>query len=366
MDLLDAVAVSMLSASRSRVAAVFKEIREQAAAEPNDSPFAAGRGVLPAVLARCGLPPDALDAEAVEARERATLALRAAQPAGIAPLAWDDPAFPILLSCICDPPPVLWTKGSASLLGRPMVAIVGSRAATSYALDVAHRLGEELAARGVVVVSGLARGVDSAAHRGCLAGGGPTVAVLGSGLDRIYPAANEPLARQVADNGCIISELGPGAPPLPEHFPLRNRIISGISLAVVVVEASEKSGSLITARCALEQGRDVLAVPGNVLSGRNRGSHALLKDGAKVVESADDILDGLGWPAAGTSGPSSPKSLHSDNLLSRMEAGEVYRLDDLMELTGVSGTRLLPRLMELELAGLVTNTGSGFSRRLVT
>ena len=184
------------------------------------------------------------------------------------------------------------------MLTRPIVAIVGSRAATPYAIDVAHRLGQELSDRGLVVASGLARGVDSAAHRGCLAGAAPTVAVLGSGVDRVYPGEHEALALEIAQKGLLVSEFGPGAPPLPEHFPLRNRIISGISLAVVVVEASEKSGSLITARCALEQGRDVMAVPGSVLSGRNRGSHSLLKDGAKVVESAVDILEGLGWPAA--------------------------------------------------------------------
>ena len=150
----------------------------------------------------------------------------------------------------------------------------------------------------MVVVSGLARGADSAAHRGCLDGRRRTVAVLGSGPDRVYPPEHDGLAGEVAGTGLCVSELGPGAPPLPEHFPLRNRLISGISLAVVVVEASEKSGSLITARCALEQGRDVMAVPGSVLGGRNRGSHALLKDGAKVVETADDILEELGWPGA--------------------------------------------------------------------
>jgi DNA processing protein len=161
----------------------------------------------------------------------------------------------------------------------------------------------------------------------------------------------------------LVSELGPGAPPLPEHFPLRNRIISGISLAVVVVEASEKSGSLITARYALEHGRDVMAVPGSVLSGRNRGSHGLLKDGAKVVESADDILQGLGWlspEAGGRPGRGAPES---DPLLSRMEAGEVYRLDELMSLTGVSGPKLLPRLMELELQGKVTARPGGLFGR---
>jgi DNA processing protein len=231
---------------------------------------------------------------------------------------------------------------------------------------VAHRLGVELSERGIVVASGLARGVDSAAHRGALDGGGRTVAVLGSGVDRVYPAEHEELADRISHKGVVISEFAPGAWPLPEHFPLRNRIISGISLAVVVVEASEKSGSLITARCALEQGRDVMAVPGSVLSGRNRGSHGLLKDGAKVVESADDILDGLGWPTAPLPPAAVSKSFQSDELLARMEAGEVYRLEELMALTGVPGPRLLPRLMELELAGVVTNTGSGFARRLLT
>jgi len=281
-------------------------------------------------------------------------------------LTWTDRRYPPLLDCTADPPPVLWVQGCLEALAQPTVAIVGSRAASPYAKDVAHRLGHDLAARGLAVASGLARGVDSAAHAGCLAAGGRTIAVLGSGLDRIYPHEHVDLAASIREKGLLVSELGPGAAPMPEHFPLRNRIISGISLAVVVVEASEKSGSLITARCALEQGRDVMAVPGSVLSGRNSGSHRLLKDGAKVVESADDILDELGWPAAVAATGSAPKYLQSDSLLSVMEAGEVYRLDELMELTGVTGTRLLPRLMELELAGLVTNTGDGFSRRLVT
>ena len=180
------------------------------------------------------------------------------------------------------------------MLNRPAVAIVGSRAASAYALEVAGRLAADLARRGIVVVSGLARGVDGAAHRAALRAVGATVAVLGSGPDVIYPREHAELAVSLCENGALLSELGPGAPPLPEHFPQRNRLISGISLGLVVVEASDKSGSLITARCALEQGRDVMAVPGSVLGGRNRGSHALLKDGAKVVETADDILEELG------------------------------------------------------------------------
>jgi DNA processing protein len=356
--LRDHVAVSMLSASRAKVAAAFKARRHR---YPDGVPLP-----LEELLAASGLPDDKRAAVANDARARAAAALSVCVSLKMSPLVWNDPRYPALLDATHDPPPVLWARGNIDVLGRMAVAIVGSRAATPYARDVAFRLGLELADRGAMVVSGLARGVDSAAHRGCLAGNGTTVAVLGSGLDRVYPAEHEGLVEQIICKGCVISELGPGCPPLPEHFPLRNRIISGISLAVVVVEASEKSGSLITARCALEQGRDVMAVPGSVLSGRNRGSHGLLKDGAKVVECADDILDGLGWPSAGIHPVAESKYLHSDALLAKMEAGEVYGLDELVELTGVTSTDLLPRLMELELAGLVANTGSGFSRRLVT
>lgn len=360
VDLLDAIAVSMLPVSRARVAAAFKEVRLSGAA---DLP---GADPLHLVLAACHVPEPERHEHAAVARARARATVEPAPTAGSVPVVAFAPEYPPLLGCIPDPPPVLWVRGDRSALTTPAVAIVGSRAATTYALDVAYRLGQELAGRGVVVVSGLARGVDSAAHRGCLAGGGATVAVLGSGLDYIYPREHTALAGEIVSKGCLISELWPVAWPLAEHFPLRNRVISGISMGVVVVEASEKSGSLITARYALEQGRDVMAVPGNVLTGRNRGSHGLLKDGAKVVESADDILDGLGWPVAARTPVSPSKLLNSDTLLSRMEAGEVYRLDELMELTGVTGTRLLARLMELELAGVVTQTGSGFSRRLVT
>jgi DNA processing protein len=253
--------------------------------------------------------------------------------------------------------------GDAAALERPAVAVIGSRRASPYAIAVGERLGAELGSRGVLVTSGLARGVDSAAHQGCLGAGGVTAAVLGSGLDRIYPAEHRKLAVSISGQGVLLSELRPGAAPLQEHFPLRNRIISGISLAVVVVEASEKSGSLITARYALEQGRDVQAVPGSVLSGRNRGSHSLLKDGAKVVESADDILEGLGWAAPEAARTRTRKSLTKDPLLARMEAGEAYELETLAEMAGTTGARLLPRLMELELQGLVGAVSGRFVRR---
>jgi DNA processing protein len=357
-DPLDAIAVSMLPGDRLRVARAFKELRER---ERRDGgPPAAGGALLRAILRACKAPDHEHADAAALATNRANAALARADP-GL-PITLGDPRYPALLNFVPDPPPVLWTRGQTSALERAAVAIVGSRAATPYARDVAYRLARDLAARSVVVVSGLARGVDGSAHQGCLDGGGVTVAVLGSGLARVYPAAHRPLAENIIDKGCVMSELWHDADPRPEHFPLRNRIISGISLAVVVVEASEKSGSLITARCALEQGREVMAVPGSVLSGRNSGSHSLLKDGAKVVESADDILDGLGWPARGASPKTIDKLLNSDGLLTVMAPGETYRLDELMELTGVTGTGLLPRLMELELAGLVTNTGAGFSR----
>ena len=290
---------------------------------------------------------------------RAAAALARAMHEGIALITWSDAAYPAALSAIADPPPVLWVRGNIATLSGPAVAIVGSRAGSPYSLTVAEQLAADLAARGVVVVSGLARGVDSAAHRGALAAPGATIGVLGSGVDVMYPAEHRPLARDIeAAGGAIVGELVPGTPPQPQFFPLRNRIISGLSRAVLVVEAGERSGSLITARCALEQGRDVLAVPGNVLSGRNRGGHALLRDGAKIVESADDILEELGMPAParpGALGPDDP----GDAVLRGLPVGEVCDLEAISERTGLTTARLLPRLFDLEMRGLVRRIGGG-------
>jgi DNA processing protein len=285
------------------------------------------------------------------------------EAAGIHALPWNDPRFPTLLGAISDSPPVLWYRGRLPVFDPPAVAIVGSRAATSVSVDTAARLATDLATRGIVVVSGLARGVDSAAHRGALSAG-QTIAVLGSGVDYIYPPEHAPLAAQIAQAGVVLSEYPPGTPPLPHHFPMRNRLISGLSLAVVVIEASEKSGSLITARCALEQGREVMAVPGNVLSGRNRGGHALLKDGAKIVETADDIVEELGVDPTpnrpvegGTSSAETARSV--DPVLRVMEADHAYDLDALAFNSGLDVRRLLPRLIELELTGLIRRQGGG-------
>lgn len=301
--------------------------------------------------------------QARDLRDRGRTVRLCAEAAGIGVLPWNDPRFPSPLLAISDVPPVLWYRGVLDALRRPAVAIVGSRSASSAALHVAEQLGADVAARGVTVVSGLARGVDSAAHRGALRTGS-TIAVLGSGIDRVYPREHERLAADIVKTGLVLSEFPPGTAPLKFHFPMRNRVISGLSRAVVIVEASEQSGSLITARCALEQGRDVLAVPGSVLSGRNRGAHALIRDGAKIVECADDILEELGphaaaprQAAATTSGETTMTS--GDPLLRLMQRGETYALDALAEASGVDGVRLLPRLLELELQGWIERLEGG-------
>jgi DNA processing protein len=296
--------------------------------------------------------------KATTLRARADAALQRAAARDIDVVPWSDPRYPAALTSIVDPPPVLWIRGVVDALHATGVAIVGSRAGSAYALAVAERLATDLASRGVVVVSGLARGVDAAAHRGALKGGA-TVAVLGSGVDVLYPPEHAPLAREIEKEGAVVSELVPGTPPQRWFFPLRNRIISGLCRAVVVIEAGERSGSLITARCALDQGREVLAVPGNVLSGRNRGAHGLLRDGAKIVESADDILEELQTGAAVQAAPSGTVAPSVDPLLVHLTPGEPSDLDALAERSGLSPSRLLPRLFELELQGLVARVGGG-------
>jgi DNA processing protein len=299
-------------------------------------------------------------------RSRAASAIARAARADIRIVPWSDAAYPPALAAIVDAPLVLWTRGVVDALAAPAVAIVGARAASPHALAVAGQLARDLAARGLVIVSGLARGVDSAAHRGALAADGVTVAVLGSGVDVLYPAEHAPLAADLARRGAIVSELVPGTAPTRFFFPMRNRIISGLSRAVVVIEAGEKSGSLITARCALDQGRDVLAVPGNVLGGRNRGGHGLLRDGAKIVESAVDILDELGMAGTGAvslvargGGAAAAAAAARDPILACLTPGEPRDLDAIAAATGLGIAKLLTRLLELEVAGAVARVGGG-------
>ena len=294
---------------------------------------------------------------------QAGAAIAQAGAAGVELIAWTDAAYPPALAAIPDPPPVLWLRGRVAALDLPAVAIVGSRAGSAYALAVAERLAGDLASRGLAIVSGLARGVDSAAHRGALGAGGTTIAVFGTGADIVYPREHTALAREIVATGAVVSELAPGTRPQAFFFPMRNRIISGLSRAVVVIEAGDKSGSLITAREALDQGRTVLAVPGNVLNGRNRGGHALLRDGAKIVETADDILEELGFAPA-TAGDrrgliSTSATSTKDPVLACLPPGESCDLDVIAERSGLSVARLLPRLFELELKGLVRRAGGG-------
>lgn len=295
------------------------------------------------------------------ARRQAASALERADRGGIQPVLLTDATFPDALLNIVDPPPVLWLSGSSVSLRQPAVAIVGSRAGSPYALSVADRLAADLATRGIVVVSGLARGVDAAAHRGALSAGGVTVGVLGCGVDVAYPPENEALIAEVTCSGAVVSELLPGTAPRPRFFPRRNRLISGLVRAVVIVEAGEKSGSLITARCALDQGRDVLAVPGNVLTGRNRGGHALIRDGARVVESAADIIEELGLDAGPSSGSCDQPG---DSVLEVLTAGEAVDVDEISARSGLPVPELLPRLLHLELQGAVSREPGGrFLRR---
>jgi DNA processing protein len=213
------------------------------------------------------------------------------------------------------------------------------------------------------VVSGLARGVDGAAHVGALEGSSVTLAVMGSGLSVVYPEKHKPLAEDVTRRGAVISELPPWARAYARHFPLRNRIISGLSKAVVVVEANERSGSLITARMAYEQSRDVLAVPGCPMSGCHKGCHALIKDGARLVETVDDVLDEIGWRPSVTESSNSPNRLQLSDLEANMAMGEAYSVDELALRTGRDVAQLLPELGMLELSGRVTRLGGGHFAR---
>jgi DNA processing protein len=296
------------------------------------------------------------------ALEQAQHGLQDAEKRGIQSVVFDDAAYPQALREIAEPPPVLWVKGQAALLARTAVAVVGSRAGSPYAISVAERLAADLAGSGVVVVSGLARGVDSAAHRGALSNEGATVAVLGCGVDIVYPSENGALMGEIAGSGAIVSELLPGTVPQPVFFPRRNRIISGLAKAVVVVEAGEKSGSLITARFALEQGRDVLAVPGNVLNGRNKGGHALLRDGARIVESVADILEELGtWPHVAAA--CAERDADVDPILKSLPVGDACGVDEIAARSMRPIAEILPRLLQLELEGVVTRQPGGLYLR---
>ncbi|TML90865.1 MAG: DNA-protecting protein DprA [Actinobacteria bacterium] len=293
------------------------------------------------------------DAAAYEARLRAL---------GVRFLARSDPAFPPLLRAIHDPPPGLFLRGETpvELLARPAVAIVGARACSSYGSGVARSLGRELAGGGLVVVSGLARGVDGEAHRGALDAGGSTVAVLGCGVDRDYPAAHAELARRiVTGGGLVVSEYAPGVEPAPWRFPARNRIIAGLAAATIVVEARERSGALITADLALDEGRDVFAVPGEITSALSAGANALLRLGATPLTSSADVLELFGLSAEPIGdGPDGDAGA----ILALLADGSAST-DELVRRSGLAPEVVAAALVELELAGLAS-TADGLARAM--
>jgi len=305
--------------------------------------------------------------------------LNAAEGHGTAILTFEDARYPRLLRAIPDPPAVLYARGAVVQLARAAVAVVGARRATHYGLDVARGLGRDLASAGLTVVSGGARGVDSAAHRGALEAGGVTVAVMGAGLDVVYPEENGPLFDEIAKTGIVLSEYPFGTSPQPRHFPIRNRVIAGIGLGVVVVEGAEGSGSLITARLAADCGREVFAVPGPITSRKSEGPHSLILEGAKLVRRVDDVLEELPPDAAWTK-PRLPfadpaeaaheapgsggESACEDALLQALEAHRSATADELAFSLGMATGDLLAALTDLELRGKVLQLPGGrFARR---
>lgn len=287
-------------------------------------------------------------------------------------LTLDDDAYPPLLREIFDPPHLLYVAGDPAVLSRPAVAVVGARRPTPFGRAVAERLARDLAARGLVVASGLALGIDSLAHWGALQAG-RTVAVLGSGFDDVYPRENQGLFRKIAETGAVVTEFPPSAAPLAFRFPLRNRIISGLALAVVVVEATMRSGSLITARLALEQNREVMAVPGNITSALSGGANWLIKTGAKLVETWRDVVEELPASLRETlpsttnqgGGVRPEPSFEEKKILDGLKTDALTHIDELVEMTDVSVSEVLARLLSLELKGLVRQApGKCFQRSL--
>ncbi len=276
-------------------------------------------------------------------------------------IALGDPHYPALLLQTADPPLLLFAQGDPARLRSPALAIVGSRNPTAQGRDNAQAFAAALSDAGWTIVSGLALGIDGAAHEGALQGASGTIAVIGNGPDRVYPARHRALSHRIAAQGLLLGEYPPGTPPLPEHFPQRNRLIAGLTRGTLVVEAALRSGSLVTARLAAECGREVFAIPGSIHSPLSRGCHALIRQGAKLVESAQDVLEELGQrpPAAETSDDTGP----SDDPLLEALGHDPATLDALSARTGWPIDRLNVRLLELELDGEVARLPGGLFQR---
>jgi DNA processing protein len=278
---------------------------------------------------------------------------------------WGSPGYPPQLVDLSDAPPVLGVRGDPAVLSQTAVAVVGSRAASAYGLEVARRVAGELADAGVVIVSGLAFGVDAAAHEAALAAGGRTVAIQACGLDRVYPAAHRELADRIAQSGAIVTEFAPGVAPQRAYFPLRNRLISGLARALVVVEARERSGSLVTARHAADQGVDVFAVPGPIHVANHVGCNRLLRDGAWPLLDTADVLSVLAWPSA-------PRVARARLMISARAREILDALrdapasgDDLARRLAAAPAALAPPLLELELARAIARDRDGRWRALI-
>jgi DNA processing protein len=290
--------------------------------------------------------------------------IQCARAAGVKMIPFSDAAYPASLRAIADPPPLLYVKGELRDNDSKAVAIVGSRSASDYGRRIARDLARGLVSFGLTVVSGMARGIDGMAHESALQAGGRTLAVLGSGVDRAYPPEHETLYRRISESGAVISELPMGARPIAFNFPARNRLISGLSLGVVVVEATEKSGSLITASLAAEQGREVFAVPGEAGASRSRGSHRLIRQGAKLVESVDDIIEEIAPQLSRRNGDGGPDSARSLPENSGPAARQIFALlketslqvDQVIEQSGLPASQVLQVLLDLELQGFVCQT----------
>ncbi|MFN4148312.1 MAG: DNA-processing protein DprA [Rhodocyclaceae bacterium] len=274
-----------------------------------------------------------------------------------------DTDYPQALLNAPDPPLLLYVKGRVELLNRPAFAIVGSRNATKQGETNAEAFAQTLASAGLTIVSGMAAGIDAAAHRGALQEAASTIAVIGTGCDRIYPARNERLAREIATRGAIVSEFPLGTPPLPGNFPRRNRIIAGLGRGCLVVEATKQSGSLITARLAAEAGREVFAIPGSIHSPQSKGCHALIKQGAKLVESAQDILEELHWERVAAPARPEEEKAEDDPILAAL-GGDPCDLDTLVSRTGLAADVLLAQLLTLEMSGRIAQLPGGRYQRL--
>ncbi|MBI4615117.1 MAG: DNA-protecting protein DprA [Planctomycetes bacterium] len=297
--------------------------------------------------------------------------LARAKEEGVRILAHGEEDYPALLFAIPDPPPVLWVKGDASTLAADTLAIVGSRRASDYGLEVAERFASQIAASGVVIASGLARGIDTRAHEGALLGGGRTVAVLGAGIDVPYPPENRELAKRIALHGALVSEFPPGTLPSPGHFPRRNRVLAGLSWGVLVVEATSHSGSLITASLARAYGREVFAIPGRIDSATSRGTNDLLKDAAVLVTDVSDIVENLRPFAALASPESGRATKHAfapdEETLLKSLSTSPRPFDEIARDSGLGAGVLASTLTGLALKGYVEERpGNRFARRAAT